>query len=337
MRLLAALRDVASLAGIATLSPAQVVSGPEVGAALTKVDVFAPSGPRAGTTFDAAAVLGQAPGAILFVSELTRNVAPMVRGLDLLAAEHALLGFRACTVLLAGDRTAAENQLERASPALGLVYPMVVSVDGSDGPGSYGLNRKCTLTLVLANAGKVVRSVGFTDTGAQDVQQLEKWIVELTGPLPHDVAGTRALLARRHPGADGELLDLTAALLVQARRQQRADARMGGAGNRRDTAERAADTNPTGAAPQARARAGKAPDDAELRTLLRAVIQKTATAADLDATFREVATRVGSDADLQAQAVAMFELVLSLGYGTDDARQRCEAYVAAHRGGVRGK
>ena len=175
----------------------RLISGPPAGTLLTKVEVYAASGPHAGTTFDAAATLGQAPCALLFVHELTRNTAPMIRALDRFGTEYGLLGFRAFTVMLADDRTTAEKQIERSSTSLGMRNPLVVSVDGSDGPGGYGLNRKCTLTLLLANAGRVTRVVGFTDTGPQDVAPLEAWIGELTGPLPKDPAEWRILLAKR--------------------------------------------------------------------------------------------------------------------------------------------
>lgn len=303
-------------------------SGPEVAAALTAVNVHAASGPRAGSTFDANAALGTGPCALLFVHELTRNTAPMIRTLDRLASEYGLLGFHSFTVLLADDRTAAEQQSARSSAALGMRNPIVVSVDGSDGPGGYGLNRKCALTLVLGNQGRVQRAVGLTDTGAQDATRLEGWIVELTGALPTDAAGFSRLLARRYPQTDPELIDLTASLLVKVRKLEQEGPRM------RERAERAA-SQPTApaaaaAAPADKPRQGRAPDDAELRTLLRAAIQKTASETDLDEVFRRVDARVGVDAALRAQAVDMFKLVLSLGYGTDTAQARARRYVEAH-------
>ncbi len=310
----------------------RLISGPPAGTLLTKVDVYAASGPHAGTTFDAAATLSQAPCALLFVHELTRNTAPMIRALDRFGTEYGLLGFRSFTVMLADDRTAAEKQIERSSTSLGMRNPLVVSIDGSDGPGGYGLNRKCTLTLLLGNGGRVTRAVGFTDTGPQDVAPLEAWIAELTGPLPKDPAGWRLLLAKRYPASDAELLDLTSGLLVQVRKVEQDGQRMRGRPERDAAAPPAAST-PTNAKP----REGKAPDDTELRTLLRAVIQKTASEADLDEVFQKVDARVGDDAALKLQAVEMFKLVLSLGYGTDAAQTRAKRYVDAHSTPADGK
>jgi hypothetical protein len=325
MRLVGRLAFVATPMSLLMSPPAQPASGPELGSGLHRVEVYAPTGPRAGSTFDAAQALGTGPAALLFVGEISRNVAPMVRGLDRLASEYGLLGFASFTVFLADDRTAAENQLERSSPALGLRNPMVLSVDGRDGPGSYGINRKCTLTLVLADGGRVVRSVGYTDTGAQDVPQLEAWIAELTGPMPRDATGLRELLARRYPGSDQALLELTASLLLQVRRQEENGARMAGANSRR---ERAAPRPAEATSEAGKPREGKAPQDERLRNLLRAVIQQAATPADLDAAFEDIDARVGDDKDLEQQAIDMFKLVLSLGYGTDDARTRCKSWLA---------
>ena len=84
-----------TLSLLAAAAPCQDLrSGPRPGAPLAPVMVYAPDGPRAGAEFDAAAALGQGPGALLFVHEITRNVAPVIRGLDDLAAEYAILGFR---------------------------------------------------------------------------------------------------------------------------------------------------------------------------------------------------------------------------------------------------
>jgi hypothetical protein len=75
---------------------------------------------------------------------------------------------------------------------------------------------------------------------------------------------------------------------------------------------------------------GKAPEDEELRGLLRRAIQLAADAAELDAVYAAVDKRVGDDAALRQQAVEMFKLQISLGYGSDDSRPRAQKYVDAH-------
>ncbi len=310
---------------------APLVSGPPAGTPLGKVEVFAPTGPRAGQTFDAAAALGQGPGALLFIHVLNRNTAPMINGLERVGKEYGLLGLRTFTVFLAEDRTAGEAQVQRSSQAMRLSNPMVISTDGAEGPGSYALNRRCTLTLVLANEGKVVAARAFTDTGPQDVPDVEAAVATLTGPMPQDLAGMRELLAKRFPDDSAELRELTAGLLLQVRRQAQdgqGNARMAGAARERPNRpamEPAAEGAPPPAAAQ---REGKAPDDDELRNLLRDAIQRTASDEDLDDVFGRIDARVAA-AGIEAQAIEMFKLMVSLGYGTDSAQTRAKKYLQA--------
>ena len=83
-------------------------------------------------------------------------------------------------------------------------------------------------------------------------------------------------------------------------------------------------------AAKAKPREGKPPEDEELKALLRRAIYKAADAAELDAVFAAVETRVGTDAGLRAQAVDMFKLQLSLDYGNEDSKQRAKAWVDKH-------
>lgn len=201
----------------------EIVSGPARGTELTPVRAYAPLGPYAGREFDAAVEIGDRPGALLFLHEMTRNTYHVIRGLDELASEYALAGFRSFTLRLAEDRTAAETAIiarngrdtggHRFSVvgkfgALHLRNPITLSLDGLDGPGNYALNRKAVLTLVMVKDGKVVRSVAFTDTGAQDVATVRKLVEETIGPIPRDDAGLRKWIADRLPAGRDELRKL---------------------------------------------------------------------------------------------------------------------------------
>src|SRR5258705_347502 len=87
----------------------ELVSGPAAGAALPKAMVYAPSGPHAGQELDARTTLGDGPGVLLFIHEVTRETAPVIGGLDRLALEFAPLGFHALAIRLAADRSQAET------------------------------------------------------------------------------------------------------------------------------------------------------------------------------------------------------------------------------------
>ena len=134
----------------------------------------------------------------------------MLRGLDTLASDYAVLGFKSATIMLSGDRTAAEAQLKRVNASLRLAYPIVLSVDGAEGPGNYALNRKAALTLVFAKDGKVTKSLALTDTGPNDVPVIRAAIEELCGTLPEDPAELHKLLMASLPDEPAQLKSLVA-------------------------------------------------------------------------------------------------------------------------------
>ncbi|MEO6594033.1 MAG: hypothetical protein ABIP94_04700, partial [Planctomycetota bacterium] len=264
--------------------PPELASGPGAGTPLPACRVYAPSGPFAGTEFDAAAHIGKAPGVLLFVHDLSRNTAPMITGLDRLAVQLAWTGLETHTIRIAADRNEAEAAVKRSSDALQLHRPILVSPDGVDGPGGYALHRKATLTLVLAKDGVVVRSVAFTDTGRADLGRLRSLVEEVTGPIPTEPAALRAAMEERLTRDPQRLRALVIELAVLLQRVGRANE--DGAQDRamRGEARREPNAPNTDAAP-AKPREGKAPEDDELRALLRRAIQKAADSAELDAVY----------------------------------------------------
>ena len=145
---------------------ADIVSGPPTGTPLAPVNSYALHGPHKGREFAAAKSLGQGPGALLFIHALSRNIIPVLRGLDDLTSEYSVLGFRSHTLLLHDDRTSAENRLKAVNGSLKQVYrttdahPIILSLDGLEGPGDYALNRRAALTIVLAKGGPILLAEG---------------------------------------------------------------------------------------------------------------------------------------------------------------------------------
>lgn len=213
MKMLAPITGIL-LATATTVVSAEIVSGPAPGTPLTPVMVYDGLGAFAGREFDAAAEIGANPGALLFVHSMTRNTYPVIRGLDQLAGRNALLGFRTFTIYLSSDRTSAENRIRLRNGlatgghrfsvtgkfgALKLENPIMLSLDGQDGPGNYALNRRAVLTLVLTRNGKAHRSHTFTDTGEHDVELLQKLAAEVIGATPNDPVAQRELRDQRLP------------------------------------------------------------------------------------------------------------------------------------------
>ncbi|MCA8958566.1 MAG: hypothetical protein KDC87_20990 [Planctomycetes bacterium] len=323
MRILAI---VLACGAAATAVPAQLESGPKPGGNLTKVAVYAPLGRHQGKEFDAAKELGQGPGALLFVKALTRETAPILRELDQLGATFGALGFRSFTILLAGDRNEGEATVKRVSRAIQMRNPMTISLDGAEGPGNYALHRDATLTLVTVKGGVVAQSIAFTDTGFKDVPRVRQAIEAVAGKLPRDGAKLAASL----PDDPARLKQVIAGLWTELLRTQSQLERL--QNNRRGRAMRGTDRMQPARRDRGdgRKREGKAPNDPALQGLIRALIQKDNTDKDLDAVFAKIDAAVGTDSGKQRQMVEGMKLVLSLEYGTAEARKRARAYVEKH-------
>ena len=324
---------------------AELTSGPPTGSPLAPVNSYALHGPHKGQEFDAAKALGQGPGALLFIHELTRNTIPVLRGLDDLTSEFSILGFRSHMLLLHDDRTAAENRLKAINGSLKLAHPIILSLDGLEGPGDYALNRRVALTLVLARDGQVTRSIALTDTGQHNLPELREWVEAVAGKIPADPDELRKMIAVNLPKSSDAVRELAVEQGAQLQRlrarlarlesgqmnkrmQQRRPQRM-----KRDapntTRRPAADRAP--AKPAAK-REGAAPDDAELQSNLRAFIRKTNSDERNDVVFTDITDRAAESAELTRQAREMFRLVLSLKdrYGTPHAHELAEGFLEKH-------
>ncbi len=356
-------------ATIAGAHSQELQTGPSPGTAITPVMAYGSGGPHggryAGREFDAAAEIGDGPGALLFIHELTRNILPVVRGLDRFGSEYSVKGFRSFTLMLSPDRTATETRLKAVNGSLKLRNPVLLSLDGAEGPGNYALNRKAALSLILVDKGKVVRTKAFTDVNQEDEGILRGWIEELAGAIPSDPAEYRRLFAANLP-KDAEALRALAVeqageirrLQAQVDRlQEQGGGRYSMRPNRRGAQEgnqprmqREGDERGE-AKPEARRggergkamkkeetakpkaqRQGKPPEDPELNSLLRSFIRQTNDDAQADEVFAKIEARAKESDALNAEAVEMFKLMLSFRdrYGTEHAQSLAEGFLKQH-------
>ena len=324
---------------------ADIVSGPPTGSLLAPVNSYALHGPHKGREFDAAKSLGQGPGALLFIHELSRNIIPVLRGLDDLTSEYSVLGFHSHTLLLHDDRTSAENRLKAINGSLKLAHPIILSLDGLEGPGDYALNRRAALTIVLAKGGQVVRSVALTDAGQHNLPELREWVEAVAGKIPADPDELRKMIAGNLPKSGDAVRELAVNQGVQlqklrarlarvengqmnSRMQQRKPQRM-----KRDAPNAARrQANARDQAKPAVKREGAPPDDDELQSNLRAFIRKTNSDERNDEVYADITARAAESAELTRQAREMFRLVLSLKdrYGTLHAHGLAEGFLAKH-------
>jgi penicillin amidase len=72
---------------------------------------------------------------------------------------------------------------------------------------------------------------------------------------------------------------------------------------------------------------GRKPDDPKLETALRYLINPDRTAGDLDSKIAELRDTIKGNGDLTRQMIGGLRLVLSLNYGTDEARVKMRAFL----------
>jgi hypothetical protein len=277
-------------------SPAQerekVFSGPQVGETVTEFKVIDMVGDAKGRE---RVVLDRPQGkplTIVFVHGLERSIAPLLTAIDQYAHEKTdVMG--ALIVFLSGDRAESEKRLPLVARSLRLQSPIALSVDGVEGPGNYGLNKQCLMTVVVANDGKATANFALVQPGIVDAPAVIAAMARACGDAKPPTA--ESLLAKRR-GRGGEMAD-----------------------------RGAPQTRPGAAA--TRSLPGAAPTDAQLIQLLRSFINKGNDPATVDRLVKEVRTYVKGNPDLTRQAVGGWTRVLYLKYGTEYAQKAGQAMV----------
>ncbi len=178
------------LAGAETTSETEpVFSGPQAGETLPPLPVRGVFDKEAGTEIDFVSAANGKPIVLVFVHQLDRPTVGMARALTTYTLERAKDGLSTGIVWLDDDPTEAENTLKRIRHALPRGVPIGVSMDGKEGPGSYGLNRNVALTILVGNEGKVTANFALVQPSIQaDLPKVFDEIVRIIGGKAPDVA-----------------------------------------------------------------------------------------------------------------------------------------------------
>lgn len=163
------------------------------------------SGPQVGeklVPFEARVVFGEAAGSkvqvevfpkekdnkvdanvlIVFVHKVTRPSIALTRLVLNYAATSAKEGLQSKLIFLSKDPTDTEALLRRARHALPPTVDPLISVDGQDGPGAYGLNRDMILTVLVAKNGTVTANFPLIQPSVQaDAPKIGHAIVKVLG------------------------------------------------------------------------------------------------------------------------------------------------------------
>src|SRR5687767_15568811 len=126
-----------------------IFSGPQVGEKLPPFLVRGAFDADAGKELDFVKQASGKPLVLVFVHDANRPSIGMTRALTSYTVGRAKDGLVTGVVWLDDDVTEAENMLKRIRHALTAGAPTGISLDGKEGPGSYGLNRNVTLTILV--------------------------------------------------------------------------------------------------------------------------------------------------------------------------------------------
>lgn len=166
-----------------SLAPEETIySGPQTGEAAEGFEVLGVFPPLENQKFDFLAQAKEKPLLLIFVHDLNRQSIGFTRILATYAASRQSDGLQTGIVWLDDDTTNAIATLRRIQHALPKEVSIGISVDGREGPGTYGLNRKATLTILLIEKNKTIANFALIQPSLQvDMPKVLKSIVSKIG------------------------------------------------------------------------------------------------------------------------------------------------------------
>tara|TARA_R110002073_G_scaffold35970_14_gene104925 strand:+ start:507 stop:1388 length:882 start_codon:yes stop_codon:yes gene_type:complete len=163
-----------------TVADEPLFSGPQVGEELRPFEAIAAFG-------DTGAVnvlddTNDAPILVVFVHQITRPSVGLMRLLMEFADSKEHSGLKSRLVFLTDDVTETTAYLKRARHALPRSATALISTDGIEGPGAYGLNRKVTLTVLVGSKGVVTANFALVQPSVQaDATKIGHEIIKVLG------------------------------------------------------------------------------------------------------------------------------------------------------------
>lgn len=163
-----------------------IFSGPQSGEKIPAFEVRGVFDANAGQPIDFVTRADGKPVVLIFVHDVNRQSISMTRVLSAYTVSRAKEGLHTGVIWLQDDATEAENTLKRIRHALAPGAPTGISLDGREGPGSYGLNRNVTLTILVGKEGRVTANFALVQPSLQaDLPGILEAIAKVAGgPAP---------------------------------------------------------------------------------------------------------------------------------------------------------
>ena len=159
----------------------EVFSGPQTGERippLTVRNVFEDPA----VELDPVANAKGGPLLLVFVHKRERPAFGLMRTLLQYSLTRKKDGLNTAAVFLTGDVTETSNWMRRIRNYFPKESSVTVSPEGIEGPGSFGLNRDVTVTVLVANEGRVTANFALVQPSLQaDGPKIAKAIVDVLG------------------------------------------------------------------------------------------------------------------------------------------------------------
>jgi hypothetical protein len=182
-----------------------VFSGPQIGEALPEFvfrELLVDSNGQERNLVREAA---EGPLLLVFVHEVNRPSIGFTRALTGYAHSRARDGLRTAVIFLDADATTAETNLRRIQHALTAGVLTGVSLDGQEGPGSYGLHRQVELTILIAKDKVVTGNFALIQPSLPvDLPKVMAGIVEVVGGTVPPLSELEGGPAMREPRPAGD-------------------------------------------------------------------------------------------------------------------------------------
>ena len=346
--------------GIQAAEP--IFSGPQVGEILPEFEVRGLRGPRAGKMFD---LVGEAKGkpiVLIFVHQLTRPGLALANTVMGFAASRTESELHAGYIFLTDDVTKTEAWAKRVNASVFVKdIPTTVSLDGLEGPGAYGLNRNVTLTVLIANKNRVTANFALVQPSEQaDGPKIFQQLAQVSGGGP--VPDISKFSRRRYSGKGRMRLDPALVKILQPLLKADADEdtlnqvtqnvnsylsskrggkrALGQATSQLIKRDEFAQIKNEAIQKQIRAWAADnsaqqrnqpAPQDPNLRPLLRNLIQKTATKEQVAQAAQALEQYIGKHPQAAAQLGRIARTIVGSGklanYGTPAAQAQFQKWA----------
>jgi hypothetical protein len=177
-------RGAESRPGRAETGPAveKIFSGPQAGEKALGFRVADVTGGRKEREFDPVKEANNEPSAYFFFpADVNRIIARALSMVGAACEQGKRHGLRSYFVGLTQDPLTADQRLRDVWGSLKIGVPATISLDGLEGPGSWALNKKCYVTIVLVKDGKVAFNYAALSPADSDYEMLRGELSKLLG------------------------------------------------------------------------------------------------------------------------------------------------------------